>query len=98
MVFKDREKLRTMLSLRQRGWTYKSLALIFGVDHSSIYKACKIRGVTKKHEDVVFDISNIVGFFIEPFKEKVTKTYADYLNEQHRRSHRSSMVFPMRNN
>lgn len=83
MIFKDREKLKDMLEMRKQGWTYESLAIIFGVDHSSIYKACKIRGIVRIKEPISIDLSLILNELgIKPREEK---SYQDYLEEQHRR-------------
>ena len=79
MRFKDKQLLDTMIAMRRQGWTYETLALIFKVDHSSIYKACKIRHIRRPQKTLSLDLPNIlyeVG--IKPPKEK---TYQDYLVE-----------------
>lgn len=83
MVFKDSEKLNHMLALRRQGWSLVSLALIYGVDHSSIYKWCKIKQIKPPHKTIALDLSDIVSTLnITPPK---LKGYADYLNMEHRR-------------
>lgn len=83
MIFKDVDKLKDMLEMRKQGWTYESLAIVFGVDHSSIYKACKIRGIVRMKEPISIDLPTILDELgIRPIQEK---SYRDYLEEQHRR-------------
>lgn len=78
-IFKDKQKLSTMISLREKGWTYKSLALVFGVDYSSIYHECKKFHVEKRGESVDFSVRSLLtNMGIEAKKERM---YADYLRE-----------------
>ena len=84
MIFKDDEKLNRMLQLRREGWTYVSLALIFGVDHSSIYKWCQIKRIDNPPHPISISISNLLDLsgIKEPKREK---TYQDYLDDMKRR-------------
>jgi len=61
--FKSQETLNKMLTLRAKGWTYKSLASVYGVDHSSIYHQCKKNGVKLIIPMVSFNVSDIIGLF-----------------------------------
>ena len=84
MVFKNPALLDSMLSLRRQGWTYESLALLFKVDHSSIYKACKIRHIIRPRITLSIYIPGIIDAIgIKPLKEK---TYQDYLEEDRYRN------------
>lgn len=83
MVFKNKTKLIKMLHMRRMGWTEESLGLIFGVDHSSIYKACKIHGVAPMIDRVSLDLSELVQ--LTGFKPRRVKSYKDYLEEEKRR-------------
>jgi hypothetical protein len=79
MVFKDRQLLDTMIEMRRQGWTYETLGLIFKVDHSSIYKACKIRHIRRPQTPLSIDLTSILrDVGIKPPKDK---TYQDYLVE-----------------
>lgn len=79
-VFKDKRLLDYMLRLRRSGWTYKSLAIVFNVDFSSIYNACKVHGVVKVEPDVILSIPNLIEIAHIPIPKK-PKTYKDYLRE-----------------
>jgi hypothetical protein len=77
-IFKDERLLTDLLILRQLGWTLKSLALIYGVDHSSIYKWCKITGVHRRNPNTIsIEISDIIS--VLGVKSPQDKTYKDYL-------------------
>ena len=39
-IFRDRQKLQEMFSLRQQGWSLTQLGVKFGVDHTSILYLC----------------------------------------------------------
>jgi len=84
-AFKNPNVLNAMIELRRRGWTYKSLGIIFDVDHSSVYNACKIRGIEIPKHPVSLNIFELLSKFIQPPKEQKLKTYADYLEEDRRR-------------
>lgn len=85
MVFKNEDKLRKMLELRRQGWTYQSLALIYGVDHSSIYNWCKIKHIPRPKEPISLDLSQLLSQI--GFEVKRDKTYADYLFDEKRRKY-----------
>ena len=40
-IFRDRQKLQEMFSLRQEGWSLLKLAVRYGVNHTSIIYWCK---------------------------------------------------------
>lgn len=101
-VFKQPENLESMIRLRKAGYTYKSLAFIFGVDHSSIYHHCK--NIIPSHK-LVFELANILGVFQVDTSDilillnigtKREKTYADYLSESKIRSHEDRMRYLLR--
>ncbi len=79
MIFGDRNKLDTMLSLRRHGWTYGSLALLYNVDYSSIYHQCKKFHVEPPGYRVDFSVRTILRDL--GIKAKKEKMYADYLRE-----------------
>lgn len=84
MKFKVNEALlNDMLQLRRKGWTYVSLAFIFGVDHSSIYKWCKIRHLPKPDTTISIDVSSLISRF--GYKTRHLKTYQEYLMESRKR-------------
>lgn len=86
MIFKNDEKLlEKMLELRRQGWTYVSLAFIFGVDHSSIYKWCKVRGIPRPSVTRAIDVPTIISQF--GYESRHEKTYAEYLREDRQRHH-----------
>lgn len=86
MIFKrDDALLERMLTMRKEGWTYVSLAIIFGVDHSSIYKWCKIRRIPRPKNPISIDIPSIVGIVGLTFNEPHVKTYKEYLEEDRKR-------------
>jgi hypothetical protein len=83
-VFNDKKKLEEMLNLRKAGWTYQSLAMIYGVDHSSIYGQCKKYGIPKSPVNINLNISSILVLL--EIRSKPAKSYSDYLvEERHRR-------------
>lgn len=82
-VFKDEHKLERMLHMRQDGWTFESLAIIFGVDHSSIYKACKVHKVKPSTTLISLDFSELL--LLTGFIPRKEKTYKDYLEMERRR-------------
>ena len=84
--FDDKKKLASMLALREQGWSYLSLAFIFGVDFSSIYYECKKYGVDKTTNQITFitplpldpiNLTDILASVIAV--KKVPMCYADYL-------------------
>jgi hypothetical protein len=78
-VFKDPHKKNNMLSLRRQGWTYLSLAFIYGVDHTSIYYECKKYKIANPVNTVDFSPKSIVNLLgISLPKDK---NYSDYLRE-----------------
>lgn len=79
MIFNDKNKLNEMLELRRLGWTYVSLALIYNVDHSSIYAQCKKRHIKCPIRPISLDISALLKN-IEVNVPK-DKSYKDYLKE-----------------
>ncbi len=81
--FLDEQTLHEMLSLRRDGWTLKSLALFYGVDHSSIYHLCKKYGVQKGDETLSFSVIPIVNFIIQVVRKPIT--YQDFLNQEKKR-------------
>ncbi len=89
-TFKQDEILQEMLHLRKRGWTYKSLASLYGVDHSSIYHWCKKFNVECPVPIVSIDIKdiialtqpNLVSILSVVFKPK-PMSYSDYLKQSH---------------
>lgn len=78
-VFRDKGNLEEMLSLRRKGWTYHSLAFLYGVDHSSIYHECKKFEVEPIKKKVSFSIKSVLSML--EIKVKGPKTYNDYLRE-----------------
>lgn len=85
--FKDEHKRTEMLNLRRSGWTYEAIAIIYGVDHSSIYFWCKrehipVPIVPMSFQDIV---PTIVTSFIPEGKHE--KTYQDYLEDERRRKY-----------
>lgn len=84
MIFRDQGKLERMLEMRRAGWTYVSLGYIYGVDHSSIYSWCKMRGIPSPSAPISLDIGAIIAMVgIAPKPRQ--KTYRDYLEEDRRR-------------
>ena len=81
-IFKDDNKLREMLSLRQNGWTLKSLAIIYGVDHSSIYKWCILKKVKKPLVTISLNLPSIISETGLIPKRTRIKMYEDYLNDE----------------
>tara|TARA_Y100000310_G_C20461336_1_gene705526 strand:- start:237 stop:689 length:453 start_codon:yes stop_codon:yes gene_type:complete len=45
-IFRNKELLQEMLTLREKGWSYKALAIYFNCDHSSIVYQCRKHEVT----------------------------------------------------
>lgn len=82
-IFVDKDKLNEMLRLRREGWTYEGLAIIYGVDHSSIYKWCKIKRIHKPVQKLSLNFSDLLIDL--GITEKPAKTYKDYLLEEKRR-------------
>lgn len=78
-IFKDPKKFSLMSDLRQRGWSYKSIAIVFGIDHSSVYHSCKKFHILKGKEEIDFGIKGILSSI--GVKCKKEKMYADYLRE-----------------
>lgn len=80
MKFKKDEKLlEKMLELRRQGWTYVSLGFIFGVDHSSIYKWCKVKRIPRPSVTIAIDVPTIISGF--GYQSRHEKTYQEYLQE-----------------
>ena len=79
-VFKNEAQLNEMIRLRREGWTYKSLATIYGVDHTSIYFWCKKMSIPRPVITISLDISEILDKM--GIKVRRHKSYADYLKEQ----------------
>jgi hypothetical protein len=79
IVFSDKNKLEAMIELRKQGWTYHSLALVFGVDFSSIYHECKKFHVEKGKDNIDFTPRSIIHLL--EIKAQEPKMYADYLRE-----------------
>ena len=77
-VFNKKDKLEKLIELRKEGWTYLSLAFIFGVDHSSIYYECKKYNVDNPTDTINFGPRTVLRIFSITAREK---TYADYLRE-----------------
>ena len=82
------EEFNQLVVLRQRGWTYKSLAFIYGVDHSSIYHFCKTRGIERGEHEVSFDLPSVIEIsqpvsvipsILELIIRPKPSCYADYL-------------------
>lgn len=82
-VFKDKNRLTKMLIDRYHGWTYVSLGIVYGLDHSSIYKACKVNGVLPPPQQISLSIPTILSLI--GVKGRVEKNYKDYINDERRR-------------
>lgn len=54
------QELKEILHLRKHGWTYHSLAFMYGIDHSSVYHLCKKYGAERLQKEVVFDVPTII--------------------------------------
>lgn len=94
-VFLDTEKLLRMIALRRAGYATTTLAIIFGVDRSSIEYHCQ--RFSLKPEVQVYSLERIISDVLttlnpqtEPtFKivngEKINlgKSYAEYMAENH---------------
>lgn len=84
-IFRNQNVLNAMLELRRRGWTYQSLGLLFNVDHSSIYMACKLRKIAVPHHPISLNIFDVISQFIKPVDPpKVSKEimYRDFLEKE----------------
>lgn len=90
-VFKTKKSIQSLIKLRRKGYTYESLAFIFGVDFSSIYHHCK--GVTPKGH-LVFHPDNFMSSLRIDEKSIISlldihlphqKTYKEYLYESRMR-------------
>lgn len=79
IFFNDKKKLDLLLDLRRQGWSYFSIAFIFGVDHSSIYHECKKFSVEKNHETIDFSVRTILHNL--DIKVPKVKMYKDYLRD-----------------
>lgn len=77
-VFADKAKMSRMLALRKQGWSYLSLADLYGVDFSSIYHQCKLHNVVVLHKGSIFSINTIVATVVKP---KHALCYEDYLKK-----------------
>lgn len=82
------KELNEMIALRKRGWTYQSLAFIYGVDHSSIYHLCKKYGVLRGNNEIVYDLPavieisqpvNIIQSILEVSIRHKPSSYAEFL-------------------
>lgn len=77
-IFSDKKLLDMMFSLRIKGWSYPSLAMIFGVDYSSIYHECEKFHIKKMGNNNL----NMKLILKElGVKAPKLKTYEDYLKE-----------------
>ena len=81
------DELEEILALRKKGWTYQSLAFLYGVDHSSIYHLCKKYGAERGENEIVFDLPAVidavnpqidVGSILSVIRHKPS-SYAEYL-------------------
>lgn len=82
------EEINELISLRKKGWTYQSLAFIYGVDHSSIYHLCKKYGVEPANRKIVYNLpevieisqpTNVIPSILEIVIRPKPQSYADYL-------------------
>lgn len=87
-IFQDPNKILIMSELRQKGWGYTALAMVFGVDHSSIYHECKKFNIPKGKEHIEFGIRTILDTL--HIEVKRPKMYADYLRESGYKIHHVS--------
>lgn len=92
-IFYDKEKLCIMLNLRINGWAHSSLAILYGIDISSIRHQCDKYEVMPL--EVVYTIERIGNDALskmplrkepeweewEGKKYAVGKTYAEYLKD-----------------
>lgn len=85
------KELNEMLTLRRKGWTYQSLAFIYGVDHSSIYHLCHKYRVQKVGPEISFNLpgvievsrpADIIPSILEVVIRPKPLSYADYLKLQ----------------
>lgn len=83
-VFKDQRLMDKMLEMRRQGWTYVSLAFLFNVDHSSIYKWCKIRQIPNPTITVSIDVPLLISHY--GYKSREIKSYAEYRREWENRN------------
>lgn len=82
-----KKELDELISLRKKGWTYESLAFLYGVDHSSIYHLCKKYGAEPGTHRISFDFPAVIEAvnpqvdvisILESVRRKPV-CYADYL-------------------
>lgn len=96
-IFLDKQKLYTMVNLRQVGLATTSLSVIYGVNRSSIENQCDKYDIHPVGE--TFTIERIVGEVLPQPKEsswmvidgeKINqgKTYKEYLEESRKYAHR----------
>ena len=85
-VFTDKNRLNSMIQFRQKGFSYLSLAVIYGVDHSSIYYICKKYGVEKGGHNIEFSIPTIISLSDVTVRRR-PKSYAEYLEEAKNREY-----------
>lgn len=78
-VFNDKRRLNTMFEMRRQGFSLLSLALIFGVDHSSIHHLCKKYNVSKSPQELEFSLKHIIS--LNKVFVRVPKSYAEYLRD-----------------
>lgn len=79
-VFVDKQKLEAMKVLRQNGWTAHSIALVFGIDYSSVLYQCRKFDIHKGEKNVDFSLGYILSMLgVRSPEEKRIKTYQDYL-------------------
>lgn len=70
-----------MVQLRKMGFSYISIATIFGIDHSSVYAKCKKYSIIKGEKDLEFGIKYIIE--LEPAIYAIKpKSYKEYLIQQ----------------
>lgn len=90
-VFKNKKNLESLIRLRRKGYTLKSLALIFNVDFTSVYH--HVKGI-KSENVLILTLSNIFLTFqvdyisiihLLDIHPKQQKTYAEYLAESRQR-------------
>ncbi len=87
-LFRNKQVLCDMLTLRTYNWSFTSLALLFGCDRTSIEDQCKKYGAIPGGE--VYTIERIVRDVIKPMTDTIWevrngelvnkgRSYADYL-------------------
>lgn len=83
-IFRDEAIFNSMIQLRKMGFSYLSLATIFGIDHSSIYAKCKKYSIIKGDKDLEFGIKYIIE--LEPTIYAIRpKSYKEYIDQEKNR-------------